>query len=424
VRHPRTHWLFQQIQEWQAARVISDYQAEAIRNRYVSQAFTMGRKSLAAIIWSVLGAFSLILGVVLVIANEWPSLMRYTRLAITVIPILGSWVAMAVMVWKKKDTVVWRESVACTNLLAMVVALALVCQMYNIQGSTGLFFVTVIACSIPVMLVTRSLGWMIGTGLMINVALVDSDGLALRAGIALLATGMLVVPDTVFRRSNDWLRLALGWCVTLGFTAAMIWMSEALHPSAFMILPAIVWSTIIGLGGYSTKPWAVRVPMISVAVAGLFVTLFLGSFPTIWDEWVRTSVVETPIFITILGAMLGLQLSLFLMFKTHWFRWCLLAPSGVFLLGMIIYKFLPIWVFPMVYLGILVGFLTAAVRYGVIVHRRWWINAGLVGFVLIMLAKFFGADLPMGIRAAGFLVSGGVLIGIGYRLNQWTWQKK
>jgi uncharacterized membrane protein len=100
--------LFQQIQEWQAARVISDYQAEAIRNRYVSQAFTMGRKSLAAIIWSVLGAFSLILGVVLVIANEWPSLMRYTRLAITVIPILGSWVAMAVMVWKKKDTVVWR----------------------------------------------------------------------------------------------------------------------------------------------------------------------------------------------------------------------------------------------------------------------------------------------------------------------------
>lgn len=322
VRHPRTHWLFQQIQEWQASGVISPYQAEAIRARYISQAFVMGRKSLAAIIWSVLGVFSVTLGVVLVIANGWPSLTRGIRLLITMVPLVASWGAMGVMAWKKKEAVAWREGVAVANLLAMVLALALVWQMYNIQSSLGLFFITVIACSLPILPVTRSVGWMIATGIMMNVALVDADGLVLRTGIALLATGMLVVPDTIFKRSNDWLRLALAWCVTLGFTAAVIWVSEALHPSAFMILPAIVWSTIIGLGAYSTKSWSVRKPMLSVAVVGLFMTLFLGSFPTIWDEWVRTSVVETPVFITILGGILGLQLSLFLVLKTHWFRWC------------------------------------------------------------------------------------------------------
>lgn len=424
MRHPRTHWLFQQVQEWQSARIISEYQAEAIRNRYLSQAFVMGRKSLAAIIWSVLGLFSLILGVVLVIANGWPAIPWWLRLLIAVLPLVGSWVALGVMIWKKQTGPAWRESVGIANLIGLVVALALVCQMYNVPISAGTFFMTVILASLPIVWITQSIGWMIGTGLMMNVALADAEGLVLRLGILILATVMVAIPDTVFRKHNDWLRLALGWCVTLGFTAALIWVSEALHPSAFMILPAIVWSTMVGVWLYTDTQWTVRKPMIAAAVTGLFLTLFLGSFPTIWDEWISTSVVETPVFITILGGLLGFQLSVFVVGKTHWFRWVLMVPSLVFLLGVMVYKFLPIWVFPTLYLLILIAFLTAAVRYGVLIHRRWWINGGLVGFVLIMLAKFFGADLPMSIRAAAFLLSGSVLIGIGYRLNQWTWPRR
>lgn len=420
MRNPRIHWLFLEVQSWQKSGLISDYQAAAIRSRYVSKSFSTGRRSQAAFIWSLLGGFSVCLGIVLVIANFWPGLGRMVRLLIAIGPLVGSWAALIVMLWRQKQSIQWREGVAFGNLLASVVAMGLIDQLYNVQLPLGAFCITVIACSLPVLFLTRSIAWLVGTGVLVNIALVDSEGIGLRLIILAFASGMLIVPDMLFRQAPEWLKTGIAWCVTLGFSAAMVWMAESLHSSAFTILPVMIWSTVIGLGAYSSHKWAIRVPMVAVSAVGLFMSLFLGSFASIWDEWILVSIVETPLFIMVLGGLLGVQLSLFAVIRTHWFRWCLVIPSVMFLLGMMIVKFLPIWVFPTLFLCIVSGFLTASIRFGVMQHNRWWINGGLIGFVMIMMAKFFGVDFPIGIRAASFLISGGILIAIGYRLNQWT----
>lgn len=419
MRHPRIHWLFHEIQRWKEAGVISDYQAAAIRGQYVSKAYGMGKRTMAAMVWSILGGISVALGIILVIANFWPDWSRWLRFTVATMPLIASWVALGWMLYQQKTSIFWREGVAVGNLLASVVALGLIDQLYNVQVSLGAFCVAITACSIPVLLMTRSIGWLIVSGVMMNIALADSEGMGLRTVIFIMGTGMLLVPDVVFKSASSWIKLALSWGVTLGFSAAMVWLGESLHATAFVIFPSIVWATILGVGVYSSKQWSIRMPMVAVSAFGLFLTLFMASFSTIWDEWVRVSIVETPIFITILGGLIGMQLGVFAFIRTHWFRWVLVAPSVVFLLGMILYQFSPSWIFPFIMLSLLSAFLVASIRFGVTVHRRSWINGGLFGFILIMIAKSFGTDMTLLAKVALFLISGGVLITVGYRLNRW-----
>ncbi len=421
MRHPRISWLFQQVQDWQKSGIVSAYQAEAIRSQYVSKSFISGRKSLAALIWSVLGGFALVLGIVLMIATTWPSMGYGTRLTIAVLPLMATWGALGVMVIQKRTSVLWRESVACLNLGAITLAMALIAQLYNSHLSMGIYLITVTLVSLPVLFVTRSLGWVIATGIMMNFALVDAESLVVRClmmGMSMVM--MATVPDYIFKAQSPLVKSILGWCVCFGFTASLIWMSEALHPTAFMVLPAVVWCTLIGVGVNSTLKTANRIPLLAISVSGLFLTLFIGSFQGVWDEWVRISVVETSAFIVVLGLLIGLQLSLFSMFKTHWFRWTLVMTPILSLLGMVSHKFLPEWVIPLLFLILLLGYSVAAVSYGVKHHQRWWINGGVAALVVVMLAKFLASDWPASMRAGGLLVGGTVLLGVGYRLNRWV----
>ncbi|NDC82938.1 DUF2157 domain-containing protein, partial [bacterium] len=193
MRSPRIHWLFRQVQDWQSSGIISPYQGEAIRNRYVTAAFPAGRKFISSLVWSVLGIFSLLLGTVLVIANCWQDLDQFLRILLSLLPLMGSWIGLLALITFNERRLVWRELAASANLLATVLALALIGQIYNIPYSMGVFFISIVLGTFPVVLLTRSISWVVGTGILLNVALIDSGSFGVRCVILALSVAMLAV---------------------------------------------------------------------------------------------------------------------------------------------------------------------------------------------------------------------------------------
>ena len=160
-------------------------------------------------------------------------------------------------------------------------------------------------------------------------------------------------------------------------------------------------------------------PLVGLAAAGAFITFFLGSFQVIWDEWTQISIVENPAFISILGIVLGIQVGLMYVYKSDWYRWMFVIPTILLIAGVTVQKMMPEWIFPLIFLGATVAFPVGLVTAGVRTHNRWWINSGLVALVLVMVARCMTTDWPLALRAAGFLISGAILIGVGFRLNRW-----
>ena len=424
VRSPRIHWLFRQVQDWQSSGIISPYQGEAIRNRYVTAAFPAGRKFISSLVWSVLGIFSLLLGTVLVIANCWQDLDQFLRILLSLLPLMGSWIGLLALITFNERRLVWRELAASANLLATVLALALIGQIYNIPYSMGVFFISIVLGTFPVVLLTRSISWVVGTGILLNVALIDSGSFGVRCVILALSVAMLAVPDLVFSTANDWTKQILAWSTSIGFCTTLIWVAQGIHPSAFLIFPAMIWATIIGTLAVSRSDLAFRRPLVGMSLIGMLMTLFLGTIPSVWDEWVQFSVVSDPAYICVLGAIIGVQLAIFSVTKGHWFRWVLIVPGIVFILGMVAHKFIPSWMLPTAVLFELITALVAAVRFGIVSQRRWWIHCGTIGFLLTMVTQFVSANVSLGLRAAEFLLLGGILVAVGYRVNGWAWLKK
>lgn len=370
-----------------------------------------------------MGLFSLGLATILLVAHFWFDFNQWAKITVAIIPLMASWCATAYGVKTSVKSTLWREILGASNGITMGLALGLIGQIYNIPMSMAEFVLVLVLTGLPILWVTRSLSWMIFTGMFVNAALFDSSPVALRLGLLGLSGVMLVVPDRLFKDSMDWVRIGLSWAVAIGFSVVLIWTSEALHPSAFLILPSIVWSILIGTISMPKNGQSIKIPMVGISGVGLFFTLFLGSFSNVWDEWAQIPVSANPTYIAIIGALIGIQLAMYYLIKTHWFRWALILPGIVFIFGMGLHKLVPDWIFPNIVLMELIAGLVGVVTTGVTLHRRWLINCGLFGSVLVMISQFLGSIISLSTRAVLFFLVGAALLALGYRLNRWNWTR-
>ncbi|MDQ2656194.1 MAG: DUF2157 domain-containing protein [Bacteroidota bacterium] len=146
--------ILKELPELTEAGVISDEAAERIRSYYTSKS-NRGPNAIV-LVFGILGALLVGLGVVLIIAHNWDDLARPTKIVYALLPLLAGQLVCGYTLLKKPRSQAWRESGAVLVFFAVAASISIVSQVYNIPGDLSGFMLTWMLLSIPVIYVMRS----------------------------------------------------------------------------------------------------------------------------------------------------------------------------------------------------------------------------------------------------------------------------
>ncbi len=148
-------WLEQELPRWVAAGLLAPETAAKVRALYGPASAARGRPWLL-MAFSVLGAFLVGAGLLLLLAHNWDDLPRWARCGVAFAPLLA---AQALAAWRLRRTsnpAAWREGLAVFHALALGVCLALISQIYQVGGAWGNLLLTWLLLGLPVVYFQRS----------------------------------------------------------------------------------------------------------------------------------------------------------------------------------------------------------------------------------------------------------------------------
>ena len=134
--------------------IVTEETAERIRSYYSRQPSQSTNRLF--IVFGILGALLVGMGIVLIIAHNWDSLPKIAKLAIGLIPMLAGQVAAGIFVLKKSDSRTWKEGTATFLFVSVAISISIVSQVYNIEGNFGNFLLTWMSLTLPIVYVLRS----------------------------------------------------------------------------------------------------------------------------------------------------------------------------------------------------------------------------------------------------------------------------
>ena len=149
--------LIKELEELQQAGVITPETAANIKAYYQLRESQAPKRML--MVFAILGAVLVGLGIILIIAHNWDDLSQPLKTFFAFIPLLLSQVLCAFALWRRPQSRTWRESAAVLLFFAVGACMALISQIYNIPGSLDTFLLTWMALYLPaIYLMNSSMG--------------------------------------------------------------------------------------------------------------------------------------------------------------------------------------------------------------------------------------------------------------------------
>ena len=142
------------IQELVQAGVITKDSADSIRDYYKNKGKSSTNRLF--IVFGVLGAILVGLGVVLVIAHNWDVLSRRTKTLFAFLPLLLGQILCGFVLIKKQHSTTWRESATAFLFFAIGSSISLISQVYHIPGNLGSFLLSWMLLSLPLIYIMKS----------------------------------------------------------------------------------------------------------------------------------------------------------------------------------------------------------------------------------------------------------------------------
>lgn len=146
--------ILKELPELTDAGVITPDVADRIRSYYATR--SAQKPNAIILVFGILGALLVGLGIVLIIAHNWDDLARPTKLVYALLPLLVGQVLCGYTLIKKPENTAWRESSAVLVFFAVGASISIVSQVYNIPGDLSGFLLTWMLLSIPLIYVMRS----------------------------------------------------------------------------------------------------------------------------------------------------------------------------------------------------------------------------------------------------------------------------
>jgi uncharacterized membrane protein len=136
------------------AQVITEETAEKIKSHYSSLPSQSSNRLF--IVFGILGALLVSMGVVLIIAHNWDLLPKPIKLSIGLLPLLLGQLTAGYLIVKKSESKAWIEGTATFLFIAIAISISIVSQVYNIEGNFGRFLLVWMGLSLPIIYVLRS----------------------------------------------------------------------------------------------------------------------------------------------------------------------------------------------------------------------------------------------------------------------------
>lgn len=131
MNSPCHRWLVEQLPEWEREGLVTPEAAQTLRGRYRVEP----RPEFAQMIVGAMGALLIGVGLIAVLAYNWDEFPRPVRLLLALGPLAATQAMSGLVLRKGQAARPWlRETAPLLQTLAVGAAMAIVSQIYNIQG--------------------------------------------------------------------------------------------------------------------------------------------------------------------------------------------------------------------------------------------------------------------------------------------------
>lgn len=139
--------MLKDLPELVDAGIITEEIADKIREYYQNKGESPRNKLF--VVFAILGALLVGLGIILIIAHNWDNLSKTTKTVFAFLPLIIGQGLSAFALFKKQDSIAWREGAAAFLFCAVGASISLVSQIYNIPGDVGSYLKTWMLLSLP-----------------------------------------------------------------------------------------------------------------------------------------------------------------------------------------------------------------------------------------------------------------------------------
>lgn len=421
--------LIKDIQDLVKAEVISVEVADKIRDYYRKKEGLS--KNRLIIVFGILGAILIGLGIILILAHNWDELSRFTKTTFAFIPLLIGQVVCGFVLLKKQDNVAWRESSSAFLFFSVGASISLVSQIYNIPGNLSSFLLTWMLLCLPLVYLMKSsvtsLFYIIG----ITYFAAETNYFTFPSSESYLYWLLLLFilpyyyllfkkkPESNYMIFHNWL-IPLSVVITLGTLAQT---NEELMFIAYTSLFAILY--LIGNSNFFRLQKTMNNSYKILGSLGTIVLLLILSFDWFWIDLKNKSfqfneVIPSPEFFTSTIISLLAAGLLYLQLKNK-------TLSQIKPIALVFVLFIPTFLIGLsyeisvVFINIFVlaiGIFT--IRDGAKQDHLGVLNFGLLIITALIICRFFDESINFVLRGILF-----VTVGVGFfATNYWILKKR
>jgi len=420
--------ILKEIPELVEADVISQDTAEKIRDYYRQKGGQSQGKLF--IIFGILGAILVGLGIMLIIAHNWDDLSRTSKTGLAFLPLIAGQALCVFTLVKKEVSVAWRESASAFLFFAVGASISLISQIYHIPGNLGAFILTWMLLCLPLIYLMKSsvtsLLYLIGityyAGETCYWSHPSSESYIYWILLLLALPHYYLLykkrPESNFMIFHNWL-VPLSIIITLGTVSKSM---EELMFVAYTSLFGLFY--LIGNTPFFKRQSPRNNAYLTLGSLGTLSILLTLSFNRFWEK-LRTrdlqfyDVISSPEFIAILIiSLMGAGL-LYLLRKNKPFT-DIQPTEPVFILFIFIFVIglsSPLSVVLVNFLVFTIGVLT--IKSGAKLNHLGILNYGLLIIMALVICKFFDSNLTFVTRGILF-----VSVGVGFFVANYLMLKK
>ena len=420
--------IIKDIPELIKADVISQETADKIRDYY--RAKGEGATNRLFVVFGVLGAILVGLGIILLIAHNWDELSRLTKTVFAFIPLLIGQVLSGFTLLKKPNSVAWKESATAFLFFAVGASISLIGQIYNIHGNLSSFLLTWMLLSLPLIYVMKSsiASILYLVGITYYASVTNYFTYTSSQSYYYWALLLAIIPhyyllykknsNSNFMIFHNWL-IPLSVIITLGTIAKK---NEQLMFVAYISLFGLIY--LIGELDFFSKQRLRNNAYKVLGSLGTIVLLLVLSFDWFWKDlrefFTFNEAITSPEFIA--AAIISLLAVVLLARQLKNKSLKDLKPTApVFLLFIIIFVIGLLSPISVVLTNILIftiGILT--IKEGAKQNNLGILNYGLLIITALVICRFFDTNLS-------FMIRGGLFISVGigfFATNYWMLKKR
>ena len=146
--------ILKELSDLVKAQVITEETADRIKVYYSGQVSQSTNRLF--VVFGILGALLVGMGIVLIIAHNWDVLPKVVKLATGLLPLLAGQTAAGILVLNRSENRTLREGTGVFLVAAVAISISIVSQVYNIEGNLGNFLLLWTSLTLPVIYVLRS----------------------------------------------------------------------------------------------------------------------------------------------------------------------------------------------------------------------------------------------------------------------------